>query len=314
MPGAWTRLSIVLAASAVTLGAAREQTFAMPESVLLFGNYNELRIVAPDRADVVHPTVERGYNHSYFANPSIASRGDLIAWGFAVGSDDTRDEYKARFALGVYSRMRQTWKTYGNFDEIGDAGISPDGSKVAAVARQQGRLGLVLFDVATETMVEGPYQRGMWLRGTPSWSPDRTRLAVQIHRPDESSFIAILDLATGNARPLADGVQPQWSRDGQWVAYYAGRKCMLVHPDGTGSAVALTLKDGWFTHKEFEWGSPVWSSDGRQLLLNVTTNSGPFLDVVLLDVATGKTTTKSQKGLPIFGWAQYRRSEMNAIP
>jgi Tol biopolymer transport system component len=304
MLSTWTRLSMVLAACAASLGGARDQTFGMPESVLLFGNYNELRIIAPDRADVLHPTVERGYNHSYFAYPSIASRGDSIAWGFAVSSDDKRDSYKARFALGLYSRLRQSWKTYGDFDQIGDAGISSDGSKVAVVARQEGRLRLVIFDVATETIGEGPYQRGMSLRGTPSWSPDRKRLAVQIHRPDESSFVAVLDLNTGETRPLGDGFQPQWSRDGQWVAYYSGRKCMLVHPDGSGSTVALTLKDGWFTHKEFGWGSPVWSPDSRQLLLNVTTKGGPYLDVILLDVATGRTTTKSQKGLPIFGWAR----------
>jgi len=79
---------------------------------------------------------------------------------------------------------------------------------------------------------------------------------------------------------------------------------MVVHPDGTGSAVALTLKDGWFTEKEFGWGSPVWSPDSRQLLLNVTIDGGPFIDLILLDVATGKTTTRSQKSLPVFGWAQ----------
>ena len=55
----------------------------MPESVLVFGNYNELRIVTPSGSHVVHPPVERGYNHSYLTYPSIASRGDLVAWGFA---------------------------------------------------------------------------------------------------------------------------------------------------------------------------------------------------------------------------------------
>jgi Tol biopolymer transport system component len=269
----------------------------------VFGNYNELRIVTPAASVVVHPPVERGYNHSYLVYPSIASRGDLVAWGFAVGSDAARDDYKARFALGIYSRSHQAWKTYGNFDEIGDTGISSDGSKVALVARQEGRLRLLIFDVAAETMTEGPYRRGMWLRGTPSWSADRTRLAVQIHRPDQTSFIAVLDLKTGEARTLGDGFQPQWSRDGQWIAYYSGPRCVVVHPDGTGSKIVLTLKDGSPPDKEFGWGSPVWSPDSKQLLLNVTKNGGPFLDIVLLDLATGKTTIKSKTGPPLFGWA-----------
>ncbi len=48
----------------------------------------------------------------------------------------------------------------------------------------------------------------------------------------------------------------------------------------------------------------MWSPDSRQLLLNVVKNDGPALDVVLLDVATGRTTTKVTSGLPVFGWAR----------
>jgi hypothetical protein len=302
-----TVIATILVVTAARICSEGGATFSIPESLVLFGNYNELRTVTPALSQSLPPPIERGYNHSYFAYPSVASRGDLIAWGFAVGWDDKRDRDKASFALGLYSRLRQSWKTYGDFDQLGDAGISSDGSKVAVVARQEGRLRLVIFDVATETIAEGPYQRGMWLRGTPSWSPDRERLAVQIHRPDESSFVAVLDLSTGETRPLGDGSQPQWSRDGQWVAYYSGRKCMLVHPDGSGSTVALALKDGWFTHKEFGWGSPVWSPNGKQLLLNVWKDGGPLLDVVQLDLATGRTTTTGKNSLPVFGWASYRQ-------
>jgi len=79
-----------------------------------------------------------------------------------------------------------------------------------------------------------------------------------------------------------------------------------VHPDGTESRIAVTLKHGWFTYKEFSWGSPVWSPDGKQLLLNVMKNGGPMLDVILLDLQTGRVVTKSKSGLPVFGWIPYR--------
>jgi hypothetical protein len=53
----------------------------------------------------------------------------------------------------------------------------------------------------------------------------------------------------------------------------------------------------------------VWSPDSRQLLLNVTKDGGPLLDVVLLDLASGQTTTKSTSGLPVFGWVRDPRKK-----
>jgi Tol biopolymer transport system component len=74
----------------------------------------------------------------------------------------------------------------------------------------------------------------------------------------------------------------------------------------------MALKDGWFTYKEFDWGGPVWSPDSKQLLLNVRKNGGPD-DVILLDLATGQTTTKSKNGLPIFAWVAHRDQKLNRV-
>jgi Tol biopolymer transport system component len=230
-------------------------TFSIPDSLLLFGNYNELRIVTPTQSQTLHPPIERGYNRGYFANPSLARRGDLIAWGTATAWIEDHPRNKVRFALGVYSIARQAWETHGDFDDIGDAGISPDGSKVAFVAGEEGkggRLSLVIVDVASKAFTAGPYQHGMWPRGTPSWSPDLTRLAVQIHRPDRSSWVTVLDLRTGEARALGEGFHPQWSPDGEWIAYYSGSKVVLVRPDGTGSKSAMTLKG---SSRSFGWAA-----------------------------------------------------------
>ena len=83
-------------------------------------------------------------------------------------------------------------------------------------------------------------------------------------------------------------------------AYYAEQRCVLVHPDGTGSKNVLKLKDGWFTTRHFAGRSPVWSPDNTQLLLNVVKNDERAVDIVLLDVASGRTTTKIQNGLSVF--------------
>ena len=292
-------LSILLVLGAARLGAECGTVFSIPDSFVLFGNYNELRLIAADRVRVLHPPVNEGYNGGYFAVPSLAARDGTIAWGYAIAWQE--EHHSARFALGLLRRDQQ-WKTYGDFDDIGDAGISPDGSKVAVVVMQQGRLKLLIFDVASERFIEGPYPRGMWTRGTPSWSPDLTRLAVQLHLPDQKSIVAALDVRSGEIRPLGEGFNPQWSPDGQWIAFYSGRDCQLVHPDGTGFRTALHLNDTWTAARSFSWGGPVWSPGGGQLLLNVMKNDGPSLDVLLLDLTTGRTTTKGKNVLPVFGW------------
>ena len=239
---------------------------------------------------------------SRMSGSSSLAPGGNVAWAFAIGWHQER--HSPRFALGVYSLAHQKWQTSGEFDKLGDVAISPDATRVAAVADDHGRLTLQILDVASGRLTEGPYHRGMWPAASPTWSPEGTRLALQVRRPDESSYVAVLDLKTGELRSLSDGSRPRWSPDGEWIAFYSGRDCKLVRPDGTGLKTALHLKDSLMAARNFGWGGPVWSPDSRQLLLNVTKNGGPLLDVMLLDLATGRTSTQSKPGVPVYGWSR----------
>jgi hypothetical protein len=152
--------SVCVVVAVILLGATgvrtdRGLTFSLPDALLLFGDYNQLRVVTADDEHVLHPAVDEGYNRGYFALPSIARQDGVIAWGFAVRWDEIRRHDKARFALGLYSRANRQWRTYGDFDDIGDAGISADGTKVAFIARAYGRLTLQILDVATGMLNEG---------------------------------------------------------------------------------------------------------------------------------------------------------------
>ena len=215
---------------------------------------------------------------------------------------------RLRFTLGLYRVADQKWQTYGDFAFIGDTAFSADGRQVAFVADgpENTRPRLLIFDVAAGTFREGPHQRGMQAHAGLSWSPDGTRLATQIDRPGENSVVAVLDLTTGKAHELGPGYQPRWSPNGEWIAYYSKQRCVLVHPDGTGSKTALTLKDGWFTARRFAGRSPVWSPDNTQLLLSVVKNDDRAVDVVLLEVASGRATKKLRDGFSVFGWAPRR--------
>jgi len=318
--------STVASMSLVLIGAVSVdalKTFTLPESKLLFGNYNDLRIATPDSVQQIRPPFDEGFNRGYFAYPSISPNGDTIAWGFATRWQ--QDKYRARFGLGVYALAAQKWKTYGDYDDIGTVAFSPTGSKVAFVARQQGKVkeDLLIFNVATETVTTAPHPQG-WLetKGSMGWSRDETRLAIEIQQDqpasslkpteldaDRGPAIGVLEINNGSVQLFGNGFGPAWSPTGEWIAYYdpTGKKCLLMHPDGTGLKTATTVKDSWFSARSFGGTAPVWSADGKHLLLNVIKNGGPLIDVVLLDLATGHTTTKSKSGLLVFGWVPYRR-------
>ena len=72
-----------VAVALVLLGATgvradRVLTFSLPNALLLFGDYNQLRVVTARGEQVLHPAVDEGYNRGYFALPSISARQDGV--------------------------------------------------------------------------------------------------------------------------------------------------------------------------------------------------------------------------------------------
>ena len=288
--------SIALVLCVVGVGAQSGKTFSMPNSVLLFGGSGQLQVVTPTSAQVVWPPVDLKYNSGYFAYPSLEPRGDLIAWGFATEASTNRTAPRLRFGLGLYAVPQQTWRTYGEFDYIGDTAFSADASKVAFVADYSPGTTprLMIFDVLAERFHDATGQKGMQNHAGRSWSPDARRLVTMIHRGEERSIV-VLDLATGNVQELGPGFWPRWSPNGKWIAYHTGRQCLIVHPDGTGAETVLTLKDGSFAGRSFGAGGPVWSPDSIQLLINVVKDEGNY------DVAGGSAIGRPRSARDTFG-------------
>jgi Tol biopolymer transport system component len=274
----------------------------------MFATYNQIRMSTPHGVEAVKPPVDVGANLAYFAHPSLSPNGDFVAWGFAAALDEQRKLHQIRYALGIYSVALHEWKTYGDFDFIGYTAFSRDGSKVAVVVDSGDSRELLIFDRTTETMTRGPYHRGMPASGAMSWSPEGTDLAVEIHRRELPTQIAVLNLATGNVRAVGEGYRPAWSPTGEWIAYYSGDKCMVVRPDGTGVKTVRDVSHTFFGHllmgyRSFGRGL-VWSPDGKQLLLCEIKGDGPKLDVMLLDLATGRATKQcADYCQSVFGWA-----------
>jgi len=298
-----TALATLIGILAWSAYADRPATFSMPGSTLLFGTYGELRVVTPDHSETVKLPVEVPGNLGYFAHPSLSPRSDLIAWGFIHEWQQDGPKDRAHFTLGVYSLTQKAWKTYGDFEEIGRPAFSPDGSRLAFVAKRHDKDELLILELSTGAMQSLSLPRAAF---NTSWSPDSKRLALNVADPQKHSpVIVILDIDKGNLQSVAQGVKPTWSPGGDWIAYYdaAGAECLIVHPDGTGEKVVRKLRQSTFSYRRFDWGGPVWSPDGRQMLLDEMNGDTGNSNIVLLDVQTGQVTTKARNGLPVFGWA-----------
>jgi Tol biopolymer transport system component len=151
--------------------------------------------------------------------------------------------------------------------------FSPDDKALAADWRFQ----LLLVDVASGAIRRPLYtDNGVnW----PDWSPDGrliayTRLFRQSSEPADSGGIHILDLASGEDRPVVtgDGVltggPPRWSPDGRFLVNieYSPMRIVRVTPDGSEH---IALVNGSVNDV---FGNPQWVTDPIRGRLGVLFN------------------------------------------
>ncbi|NNE09376.1 MAG: hypothetical protein HKN20_12515, partial [Gemmatimonadetes bacterium] len=172
-----------------------------------------------------------------------------------------------------------------------DPSFSPDGSQIAYAISYSGEADGIYVMGATGESRRKIIDRG----GNPTWSPDGTQLAVATFSIDNpggrpaTSEVWIVDISNGEfVRRIHDGdaVQPDWSPDGSWIAFWGlpagtGNRTLYTVPAAGGEATALN------DDAHINW-CPRWSADSRHLYF--ASDRGGTMDIwrVPIDPATGR--------------------------
>ncbi len=309
-----------------------EHLITEPNSELLFAwDYGDLFVSTP-AGNIDVPGPDGPVGGGYFVSPALAPGGDLIAIGLTLKDQSDRTKCdpsvvtcalpgteQRMSAMGVYSLRDKKWKTYGDFcmSGAGSAAFSSDGTKIAFEASLRTasqdcgdgyeKKSLLILDLASGQFTQVPRTAAVMTNAGISWSPDGKQLAVQMYQQGKNPFrVVLIEVGTWVQTTIADGGDPSWSPKGDWIAYDvgAGMACMVMHPDGTGARMVL---DGFRRGREVE--GAVWSPDEKTLLLNEREEGG-HVEVVSVDVESGKVKTIAKHTPRVFGWVQLPSSQL----
>src|SRR5579871_4253594 len=159
-------------------------------------------------------------------NPSISADGRVIAAALP-GSDYELPRWEHYYTVATYSMAEGKWTQYPELElSHGAVSISPDGAKLACVARTtpEGPSLFHILDLNTRKITVGqpPSNKS---DNAISWSPDGRRIAfsANIVMPvDEPPVpeVFVMDVETGKVSRIAKGWGPTWSPSGEWIAYH----------------------------------------------------------------------------------------------
>lgn len=235
---------------------------------------------------------------SYIA-PALSPDGTRLAYLSDLGHDlySFFDLYLADAESGDPIRKLAGSARNGDFESLrylsSSAEFSPDGRRVAFVAKRGGRDVLYVVDVESGDIVR---EREPALNGlqSPSWAPDGTRI-VFTGLLGGISDLFVWDMRSNEVNRLTDDryaqLHPAWSPDGRTIAYATDAGPETDLETLTFGPLRVELMDFASRERRSLPGqagmavNPVWSPDGGTIAY-ISTRTGTF-NVFLQDVAGG---------------------------
>lgn len=153
--------------------------------------------------------------------PAVSPDGRSVAF---VSTRDGNPELYVMGADGSAPRRLTDWRR----DDIAPM-WSSDGKRLAFLRREQGGERLFVLELPADGGT--PSERRLVATGEGekvkhaevAWSPDGTRLAYTVHRPQQAPHVAVTDVADGRTRvaspPGLRATMPAWAPDGLHLAF-----------------------------------------------------------------------------------------------
>ena len=214
-------------------------------------------------------------------DPTWSPNGKKVAHD--VVSSDSHRIYVTDVKTGVSTVL------HGTEDGGNDAAWSPNGMWIAFDRRWFGEPNIYIVPATggRRTLVKENAVRA-------DWAPNGKRLVFQ--DTDGPIRTAPVDGGyRGETFIAANGTDPAWSPDGNWIAYEFGGNIwkQRVNVQGTtfGDPIQVTALVGWSV------GAPTWSADGTTIVFNAGVSSDQ--DLWTVPTAGGEATWLT--GAPVYG-------------
>jgi Tol biopolymer transport system component len=128
-----------------------------------------------------------------------------------------------------------------------------------------------------------------WPEFDPTWSPDGTRIAFRVDRPDrnDDSEIWLMNADGSGQHRLTRGLSPAWSPDGSKIVYASPGE--INCPPGRGprcTGISIMNADGSRQHRlpHTDGGEyPSWSPDGKRIIFNSNLVGHHLMSIVDVD-------------------------------